>query len=65
MKIGIAYDTQEMYDFKSNDLYFDFAEQASIDELKSSLEEMGHKVELVGNAQNILKLIKNNYFDFC
>ena len=64
MKIGIAYDTQEMYDFKSNDLYFDFAEQASIDELKSSLEEMGHKVELVGNAQNILKLIKNNYFDF-
>lgn len=64
MKIGITYDTPEMYDLKSNRIYFDFAEQTSINEIKSSLSRIGYKVDLIGNADNVLKLIKSNNFDY-
>ena len=42
MKIGIAYDTPEMYDLKSNRIHYDFAEQLSIDEIKLSLLKSGY-----------------------
>ena len=64
MKIGIAYDTPEMYDLKSDRIYYDFAEQVSIDELKSALNRNGYEVDLIGNAQNILNLIKKDMFDY-
>ena len=64
MRIGIAYDTPEMYNLQSDRIYFDFAEQASIDEVKESLIECGYKAELVGNAKRILELIKANRFDY-
>ena len=64
MKIGIAYDTPEMYNLKSDRIYFDFAEQASIDEVKNLLNKCGYKAELVGNAKRILELIQANLFDY-
>lgn len=64
MKIGIAYDTFEMYDFDEHRLYYDFAEQASINKLCYLLNKLGYQAELVGNTNNILNLIKNNAFNF-
>ena len=64
MRIGIAYDTPEMYNLQSDRIYFDFAEQASIDEIKHSLNTCGYKAELVGNAKRILELIQANRFDY-
>lgn len=64
MKIGIAYDTAEMYDINENKLYYDFAEQASINKLHILLNKLGYDAKLIGNTDNILKLIKNNKFDY-
>ncbi len=63
MKIGIAYDTSEMYNLSSsNDLYFDFAEITSINVLKQEIESLGHQVELLGNTENILQLLQKGSF---
>lgn len=59
MKIGIAYDTKDMYDTK-NGVYNDFAEMHSILSLKYEFEKLGHEVILLGNAYNIMELIKKN-----
>ena len=64
MKIGIAYDTPEMYDLKSDRIYYDFAEQISIIELQKIIQKSGHTVNLVGNAKNIIKLIKQDDFEY-
>lgn len=64
MKIGIAYDTAEMYDLKEDKLYFDFAEQTSINRLCYLLNKIGYDAELVGNVNNVLYKIRNNEFDF-
>ena len=64
MKIGIAYDTPEMYDLKSDRIYYDFAEQTSIDELKKNLNKNGYFTELIGNVQSILKSISANTFNY-
>ena len=64
MKIGIAYDTPEMYDLKTDRIYYDFAEQASIDELERIVKESGYEVALVGNAKNIMDLIKQGKFEY-
>lgn len=64
MKIGIAYDTPEMYGLKSNRINFDFAEETSINEIKKSFSRLGYEVDLVGNLDNILKLIKSNSFNY-
>lgn len=64
MKIGIAYDTPEMYNLQSDRIYFDFAEQASIDEVRSSLIKSGYQVDLVGNSKRILELIQANHFNY-
>mgnify|MGYP002681427270 FL=1 len=64
MKIGIAYDTPEMYGLKSNRINFDFAEETSINEIKRSFSRLGYEVDLVGNLDNILKLIKSNSFNY-
>ena len=38
MNIGIAYDTASMYDIRTDGTYYDFAEQASINNLKHIIE---------------------------
>lgn len=62
MKIGIAYDTKDMYDCPQ-ELYNDFAEKQSILLLQKELEQLGHKVTLIKNAQNIIKLLKKDELD--
>lgn len=64
MKIGIAYDTPEMYDLKSDRIYYDFAEETSINELQKTIKKNGHTVNLIGNAKNIINLIKSNNFEY-
>lgn len=57
MKIGIAYDTKDMYN-NIPEIYNDFADKNSILTLKKELQNIGHDVILLGNAQNIIKLLK-------
>lgn len=59
MRIGIAYDTKDMYDTKG-EIYNDFADKQSILSLKKELEKLGHDVTLLGNAKNIIKLLKDD-----
>lgn len=62
MKIGIAYDTREMYNLTDR-IYYDFAEETSILLLKRELEKQGHEVMLLGNAVQIMKLLKKDKMD--
>lgn len=63
MKIGIAYDTKEMYN--CNDvLHYDFAEEISIRSIKKELEKLGHQVTLLGNSSRIMQLIKDNQMNY-
>ncbi len=65
MKIGITYDTAEMYfSDKDNRLHYDFAESLSIQNIKKELQELGCSVDLIGNKDNLLKLIKQDKADF-
>ena len=65
MKIGITYDTAEMYTKnETNDLHFDFAEYASINQIKTELIKIGCQVTLIGNKDNLIDLIKSNKLDF-
>lgn len=64
MKIGLAYDTPDMYNLDNrNNIYFDFAELASIQTLKQEIESLGYQVELLGNADHILQQIKKGLFN--
>ena len=56
MKIGIAYDTKDMYN--AAEIYNDFADKQSIQALQRELEKIGYDVTLLGNAQNIIELLK-------
>lgn len=63
MKIGIAYDTPDMYNLgSSNDIYYDFAEIAAINVLKQEIELLGYQAELLGNTENIMQLIRDGSF---
>ncbi len=63
MKIGIAYDTSDMYNLGNDSkLHFDFAELSAINVLKREFESLGHKVELLGNAEHVLHQIKSGLF---
>ena len=65
MKIGITYDTAEMYTKnQTNDLHFDFAEYVSINQIKTELIKIGCQVTLIGNKDNLIDLIKSNKLDF-
>lgn len=59
MRIGIAYDTKDMYNI-SREIYNDFADKQSILSLQNELQKVGYEVTLLGNAQNILELLKND-----
>lgn len=62
MRIGIAYDTKDMYN-TAGEIYNDFADKQSIYSIKTALEKLGHDVTLLGNAQNILDLLKKDKLD--
>lgn len=65
MKIGITYDTAEMYfQDADNHLHFDFAESLSINKIKRELRNLGCTVELIGNKDDLLNLIKQGNMDF-
>lgn len=59
MIIGIAYDTKDMYDTQG-EIYNDFADEDSILSLKRELTKLGHKVILLGNAENIRESLKQD-----
>lgn len=63
MKIGIAYDTPDMYNLsESNGLYYDFAEIAAINTLQQEIESLGYQTELLGNTNDIMQTINNRGF---
>ena len=61
MKIGIAYDTKDMYD--ASEIYNDFADKQSIRSLQKEIEKIGYDVTLLGNAPNIIELLKKGALD--
>ena len=64
MKIGITYDTAEMYTkSETNNLHFDFAELTSIKQIKNELTKLGCQTTLIGNKDNLMNLIKTNRLD--
>ena len=62
MRIGIAYDTKDMYD-TAGAIYNDFADKQSIFCLKHELEKLGYNVTLLGNAGKIMELLKKDLLD--
>ena len=59
MRIGIAYDTKDMYNTQ-NEIYNDFADIQSVLSLQKELQKIGHDVVLLGNATNIVNLLKKD-----
>lgn len=57
MKIGIVYDTREMYN-DTNDLYYDFADEVSISQLDSTFKSMGHETIRIKSITSLLKLMQ-------
>ena len=64
MKIGIAYDTLDMYNLdNANGLYYDFAELTSINVLQHEIESLGYQTVLLKNTNSIMQSIKNGSFN--
>jgi len=64
MKIGIAYDTLDMYNLdNANGLYYDFAELTSINVLQHEIENLGYQTVLLKNTSSIMQTIKNGSFN--
>mgnify|MGYP000490086374 CR=1 FL=1 len=61
MRIGIAYDTKDMYSVP--EIYNDFADEHCIRALQRELEKNGYDVTLLGNAPNIIELLKKGSLD--
>ena len=57
MKIGIAYDTKEMYDDK-DDLYYDFADEVSISQLDAAFRSLGHETVRIKSFAELLEICK-------
>lgn len=56
MRIGIAYDTREMYEeVNQNGIHEDFASLEEVSSLQIALAEAGYDAVSLGNAQNILR----------
>lgn len=65
MKIGITYDTKEMYcKNQTENIHFDFAEYGSISTLKKELEKLDCYVDLIGNKDDLLAKIKQNDMNY-
>lgn len=65
MKIGITYDTEEMYSIaETQKIHFDFANYSAISRVKKELEALGCEVKLIGNTLKLADLIKNECCNF-
>lgn len=63
MKIGIAFDTLDMYKLNStNGLYYDFAEIAAINTLQREIEALGYQTELLENTRSVMQSISDGTF---
>ncbi|MNW41299.1 D-alanine--D-alanine ligase [compost metagenome] len=63
MKIGIAFDTLDMYNLdETNGLHYDFAELAAINVLKQEIEALGYQTELLQNTESIMQSIIGGTF---
>lgn len=61
MRIGIAYDTKETYLNEDGNQYrYDFSSESNVMFIKRALEDRGYETVLLGNAQEILKLLKDD-----
>ncbi len=64
MKIALCYDTKLDYGFSANNLeYTDFVGLDTVEEIKMALENNGHNVSYVGNAQKLFNALKQGSFD--
>lgn len=57
MRIGIVYDTREMYN-DTNDLYYDFADEVSISQLDSTFKSLGHETVRIKSISSLLKVLQ-------
>lgn len=58
MRIGLTYDIQTEYGFEVFDAHHcDFISAAEVSFLKTTLEEMGHSVFLLGNCEQVVKYL--------
>ena len=58
MRIGIAYDTKDMYN-TAGEIYNDFADKQSIYSIKTALEKLGHDVTAFTSSPNKVQMIKD------
>jgi len=63
VKIGIAYDTHEMYEHIDKTLHLDFATEVAIAALRTTINSLGYRATLLGNTQHIATLLKNDSLD--
>lgn len=57
MRIGIVYDTKEMYD--KMDLHFDFADEVSVSRLDAAFRSLGHETVRIKNLDELLIMCQN------
>jgi D-alanine-D-alanine ligase len=63
MRLGIAYDTQDMYDLGADSsLYCDFDDLETITTLKHMLDSIGYQTIMLGNTEHVAQLIQNGQF---
>ncbi len=57
MRIGIVYDTKDMYTDDAN-LYYDFADEVSISQLDTAFKSLGHETIRIKNLNDLLVLLQ-------
>ena len=63
LRVGIAYDVKEDYDISSEGFrYCDFSTLSEINGVKSTLEQRGHTILLLGNYKRINEMLGRNAF---
>ena len=63
MRIGLAYDTQDMYNLGSDSsLHCDFDDLETINTLKHQLDSIGYETILLGNTEQVARMLQNRQF---
>jgi D-alanine-D-alanine ligase len=63
LRLGIAYDTQDMYNLGTDkSLHYDFDDIETITTLKHMLDSIGYQTVLLGNTEHIAQLFQNGQF---
>lgn len=64
MKLGIMYDTPEMYGLTPDNLrHRDFCSEYSAERLRTQFEKAGYDVTMIGNMDSLFTKIRNNSLD--